>query len=388
MKVVFVTNTFSSYGGGLCGAVSGLATAIKPSVEELSLAAYRDDRAERSADWGDLNTCEVNATRFCGVHLGSGLLDVLEAKMPDIVHSHGLWLRNSHYSSKWCLSHNRPYVVSPHGMLDVWAVQNSGWKKKLAGYWFEDSNLQNATCLHALCSSEAQSIRSYGLKKPVMVIPNGIHLPEWNEEPLEAPWGRQPRKALLFIGRIHPKKGLPLLLSAWAELKRTHPRFADEWFLAIAGWSEVGHQDELQRQARELNIESDIEFLGSLYRDDKAAALSQASAFILPSYSEGLPMSVLEAWSYHLPSLVTPECNLPEAFQHEAAVRIDTTVDSVVHGLRSVFSMSEQQREQLGHRAYEMVETQFTWPIIAEKMEEVYQWMLGGGDAPEAVQFV
>jgi poly(glycerol-phosphate) alpha-glucosyltransferase len=272
-------------------------------------------------------------------------------------------------------------------MLDPWAVRNSRWKKKIAGVWFEHANLNGAHCMHALCDSEMQSMRAYGLKNPISVLPNGVELPNLDESCADPAWLNEERKALLFLGRIHPKKGLPLLLDAWAKLKKQNSRYADEWFLAIGGWSEVGHIDKLRQQARDLGIEGDIRFLGSLYGDAKNAALRNASAFVLPSYSEGLPMSVLEAWAYKLPSLITPECNLPEGFEQEVALRIETNAESVAMGLQNLFEMSDQERVNLGQRAYDLVRSQFTWPKIAEQTQAVYNWMLGGGDAPETVRF-
>ena len=98
-------------------------------------------------------------------------------------------------------------------------------------------------------------------------------------------------------------------------------------------------------------------------------------------------MSVLEAWSYKLPSLITPQCNIPAGFTADATLRINTTVSSIRDGLRDLFTMSVSDRTRLGERAYDLVDMQFAWAQIGKQMTAVYNWMLGGGEAPECVNF-
>lgn len=367
------------------GAVSGLAQAVRLKEHGVAVAAYGSSQNEDC--WEGLEPRTIHAKRFAGVHFCGDLPVILSELSPDLVHAHGLWLRSSAESHRWCKSSRTPYVISPHGMLDPWAVQNSAWKKKLAGYWFESAHLNGAACLHALCDSEADSIRQFGQKNPVCVIPNGIELPLLEGGKVTPPWDGSGRKALLFMGRLHPKKGLPLLLEAWASLKKRTPSIADEWFLAIAGWSEVGHREELEAQVKHLGILQDVEFLGGLHGESKVAALSNAAGFVLPSYSEGLPMSVLEAWSYRLPVLMTDECHLPDGFFAAAAIRLETNVLSVEEGLSEFFEMNAVAQLAMGNRGYQLVEQQFTWEQVAVNMLGVYDWLLGGSDAPESVRF-
>jgi poly(glycerol-phosphate) alpha-glucosyltransferase len=386
MNILHVTNSFAYTGGGLVGAVSGLAKSIQLSGHEISIAAYG---TEGDADvWEGLKLNTMHAKQFAGLHFFGDLKKILNAKSPDLVHTHGLWLRSSGQNCKWCKQTGTPYVVSPHGMLDPWAIRNSGWKKKLAGLWFEYAHLDNASCLHALCSEEADAIRSFGQKNPICVIPNGIDLSNIEESIAEAPWKKDcGRKALLFMGRLHPKKGLPLLLEAWADLKKSSPAYLNEWFIAIAGWSEGRHREELEARVEDLGISKDVEFLGSLHGDAKVAALSHASSFVLPSYSEGLPMSILEAWSYNLPVLMTTQCNLPEGFQAGAAISMKTNVNSIAEGLSEFFKMNCDEQLAMGIRGRELVEQRFEWKRIAAEMESVYEWILGNADTPECVQF-
>jgi poly(glycerol-phosphate) alpha-glucosyltransferase len=128
-----------------------------------------------------------------------------------------------------------------------------------------------------------------------------------------------------------------------------------------------------------------VHFIGPMYGQEKEAAFSHADAFVLPSYSEGLPMAVLEAWSYRLPVLMTPECNIPEGFAKDAAVRIRPDPDSVTRGLQQLVAVPVHERTEMGERGRSLVEERFTWPRVAEQMHHVYRWMLGEAGQPDCV---
>jgi len=138
---------------------------------------------------------------------------------------------------------------------------------------------------------------------------------------------------------------------------------------------------------------ADVIFHGPAFGEEKEALLRSAEAFILPSFSEGLPMSVLEAWSYGLPVVMTPECNLPEGFASQAALEIrnssafqpatshslpatPTKLDSDWDGLRTLLEMTDAERRAMGMRGRRLVEEKFAWPKVAARMKEIYESLL------------
>ena len=137
--------------------------------------------------------------------------------------------------------------------------------------------------------------------------------------------------------------------------------------------------------ARHSSLDSAVLFFGAAFGKDKEDLLCSADAFILPSLSEGLPMSVLEAWAYGLPVVMTPECNLPEGFIADAAIRIETSAESIAEGLRTLFSMNDSDLISMGQRGRALVTERFTWQAVAERMKQAYDWMLGGGVPPSSV---
>jgi poly(glycerol-phosphate) alpha-glucosyltransferase len=359
-----------------------------------------------AARWLPLKVSAVKTRGPCVLGYSPELLTAIDPKA-DLLYAATLWKYPSWAALQWAERTGKPMMAAPHGSLDVWALSNAAWKKRIAAVLFKNRQLHQATCLRALCTSEAEAIRAYGPTNPIAIIPNGINLPEGELTKPEVGG----RRTLLFLGRMHPKKGLPNLIRGFKKAIYATPSTADApWQLVIAGWDQGGHEAELMKLCDELGIkskklkvegekvvsdialasglstlDSEIIFFGPAFGDDKKSLLRCADAFVLPSFSEGLPMSVLEAWSYRLPVVITPECNLPEGFAADAAIRIDTGTESIAQGLNSLFSMSTSDLHAMGAKGRALVEERFTWQTIAAQMREVYDWMLGGGTRPSSV---
>lgn len=370
--VTFLTASLSRAGGGVVDVVRNLAFAIeKQSRYPLSVVGLQDPETERDKTlWEHIEAIALPVQGPHAFGYAPGLIHRLKSIDPAILHIHGLWMYPSVAAIRWS-GHHKPYVVSPHGMLDPWALNNSRWKKRISAALYERRHLRGSSCLHALNNAEAAAIRAYGLTNPICIIPNGIELPA-NPKPRTSELTR----TLLYLGRLHPKKGLPNLLEAWSLVQKEANE--SRWRLAIAGWDQNGHQRDLAALAARLKIESSISFVGPKFGDAKTACFKEASALILPSLSEGLPMVVLEAWSWGLPALMTPRCNLPEGEAAGAAVMMEIDADSIAAALRQLFSLSDRDRESMGANGRRLVEERFQWSRIAQQMADMYDWVLGG----------
>jgi glycosyltransferase involved in cell wall biosynthesis len=322
---------------------------------------------------------------------------ILKQTKADLLHVHGLWRDQQWAALQWQIQHMKPVVVSPHGMLDPWAVSHSAWKKKIIGKLFADAALHKATCLHALCQAEVLAIREYGLNNPIALIPNGIDLPDLPPAEKKSAGIQNRPKRLLFLGRIHPKKGIAELIRAWGCFVRTSAFTTVPWQLLIVGWDDGGHRAGLQRLATDLHIKwrdyssdpaaaldaeenssCNLFFYGPLFDHAKDAIFRTVDAFILPSFSEGLPMSVLEAWAYELPVTMTDFCNIPEGFAADAALRIEPNRQSIAGGLERLAEMADNELIKIGRNGRVLVERNYTWPKLAHDMASVYRWCLGG----------
>jgi glycosyltransferase involved in cell wall biosynthesis len=391
MRITLLTTSVSRRAGGLFDALRGLATGLSSAadmnVRVLGLAD--EDTARDLGAWNGtpVEVVPVRGPSWFGFSpaLGTKLLE----DSPHLVHVHGLWTYPSAACRVWARKTRRPYLVAPHGMLDPWALRNSRWKKRLAAWGYQGAHLRGAACLHALCQSEARAIRAYGLRNPICILPNGVEFPP-HSAPSPPPWERtlpQGARVLLYLGRFHPKKNLMNLLRAWRLARYDSGGRTDEWHLVLVGWDQGGYADQLKTLVCDLGIEGSVRIAGPQYGEAKDAAFRRAAAFVLPSLSEGLPMAVLEAWSYGLPVLMTPESNLPEGFQVGAALPLGTDTPDIARGLTEFFSTSDTERAAMGARGQQLILRRHSWENLGRQMASVYAWLLGG-EKPSDVNFM
>jgi glycosyltransferase involved in cell wall biosynthesis len=388
VEVAMVMGRLSRKSGGIFEAVSGLAPALG-ARPEIGVTVFGLDHPVPATD---ILIDRGVAARACISHgprsfgYAPGLDRALQASQADLLHVHGLWMYPSVAAPRWAKARNAPYIVSPHGQLDRWALAHRGWKKKLATLAYERRHLHGAACLQALNEAELASIRAAGLTNPVCVIPNGVDLPV--NESVGPPSWRQGLPAdaaiLLFLGRLAPQKGLLHLLDGLALARDA--AMAGDWHLVVAGWGEAAYRTHLERQSAALGLRDIVHFVGPLFDEEKARTLAAANAFVLPSLSEGLPIAVLEAWAARLPVLMTPQCNLPEGFSEVGAIAISADAESIEQGLRRLFAMSPVRRRQVGALGHRLVAERYSWAHVANQMEAVYRWVLGRGDRPDTVR--
>ena len=303
-------------------------------------------------DGHEIHALDDGATPLAQTELHQRMIRGVSA---DLIHTHGLWTTTSISAPRA----GKPWIVSPHGMLDPWALANSRLKKKLALWLFEKRHLHGAHCLHALCEPEAKAIRDFGLTQPIATIPNGVHLPDALPDRRD-----RAERTMLFLGRLHPKKGLAEFLQSWREVNPSN------WRLVVVGWDQGNHEAELRNLAEGLKVD----FPGPAFGEEKERLLQEADGFVLPSHSEGLPVAILEAWSWGLPVLMTDACNLPEGFASESAMRYQDA-DS----LRAFLA---EDLQKMGENGRQLVSERFTWERIARQFNELYRWVLGEADQP------
>lgn len=404
MKIAYVLSWVSRNAGGLCRSVSGLAKATA-AMDGIHVQVFGSRDKFSHQDQGEWRPLQVNTAAVIGpgrLCYTPRMRTMIEDFAPDTIHSASVWTYQASVVNQVHARSKTPYVLSTRGTLDAWALRQSRGKKFVARLLYQQRNFEDAACLHALHNSECASMRQLGLRSPICVIPNGVDIPEaWGGHPTLgagplASMKAEGRRVLLYLGRIHPKKGLANLLRAWSQVRKQggSGRGGADWILAIVGWDEGGHENELKALSAEYGMQDSIRFLGPQFGEMKSMCYSACDAYILPSLSEGLPMTVLEAWSHEKPVLMTPECYLPEGFTAGAAIRLEHAsanhgTPSQRHGLETglieLFNASDSSLGAMGRNGRRLVEERFAWPIIAQSMRSVYDWVLGGGTPPSCV---
>lgn len=334
----------------------------------------------------------TTASSFSAFHRDRSLISAIRSQKPKLIHIHGLWRSPTRIASGLSVD-GFPLVISPHGMLDSGAMAFSSQKKQLVWKLWERGALRSAHCLHALCSAEAVSIRKMLPESSIAVIPNGVSLPNFqadsSSERAYSYWsGAVPKgeHVLLFLGRFHKKKGINELLQAWQAAVADAERCG--WWLAFVGYGDNG---ALLRQVSLAQDRSELQRVivrGPVFGDEKASVFGDSSAFILPSFSEGLPMAPLEAMAHQLPCLLSNSCNLPDAFEVGAAIPAEPMVQPLTNSLRELFSLSEVDRSLMGQLGRNHVADRYSWSVVARKTKQLYEWILSSDNRPEFVELV
>jgi glycosyltransferase involved in cell wall biosynthesis len=299
------------------------------------------------------------------------------------VHIHGIWETHCMVTAGVARACKRPYMISAHGMLDHWALNRHRLKKALYAALVETRGLQRAACLRALTVNEVDDYRRLGLINPIAIVPSGIDAqPEINADLFQRAYERLAGKRIvLFLGRLHYKKGLRLLLQAWARVARRD----DGIHLMIAGPDSEGTEASLERMTDELELRSSVTFAGMLNGAHKWSALARASLFVLPSYSEGFSIAVLEALAMGVTVVVTRQCHIPEVAVYGCGWVIEPEQGQLERTFEDFLRLSPDETAQMAERGRELVQRRFQWSVIGKQMAEVYDW-LEGGAKPSGVE--
>ena len=292
----------------------------------------------------------------------------------DVVHGHGLYTAANWVFGREAGRQRKPLVYHVHGFFEPWILNRSQWKKNLVHRLFENGNFNRAQLWRALTSKEADQIRNCGIKAPIVIAPNGIHLDEYAESfdaaaPLQTPTVPELKKTglrMLFLARVHPKKGLDLLINAWSQLRN----IGRDWELVIAGPDEQGYLAQVQKMVAEAGIGDRVVFTGSVTGATKIALIHSADLFVLPSYSEGFSIGLLEAMACQVPVIATHACNFPEISTTEAGWECEAELVALRQTLETAISASELERKQRGRNGRKLVETQYTWSRTVATLTE------------------
>ncbi|WP_051960089.1 glycosyltransferase [Devosia riboflavina] len=356
MRIVHYSTRLGRSAGGLYHSVSGLARAMAGLGAEVIVAGgHENGFADEKQVWGKLPllTHPLGRSRY-------GFSLAMQAEMarlkPDILHIHGIWSAGSIHGR--FASKETRVIVSPRGMLDPWILARKPWLKRPHATLFERPMLARAH-LHALSEHEAATALDYmpALAGRVFTVPNGVE-PAPATEPLK-------RDGALYLGRLHEKKQVLLLIDTWE-------RHAKHMVLTIAGWGDPAYEAEVAARCKNKRR---VRFVGALSGEAKARAFSAASFFILPSLSEGLPMAALEALSHGCIPILTEACHLPQLFADDVALRMEPDFSDFSVLLARVEAMGADEKTMRSARARQAARP-FFWPDIARSMLDHYARIL------------
>lgn len=348
-----------------------------------------NDRQWASSSSG-LADCNIRPFRLTGPRM-AGYCPVMEraaareADSISVMHQHAIWTGISRVTNLLRQS-GIPTVITPHGSLEKWAVGKSWWKKRIALSLYERSNLRSASCLHVVGNNEITDCRDFGLRNPVALIPNGV-AESWLRSKGNATnfinhFHISPdKRVLLFLSRVTPKKGLPMFLDV---LHGMRTKFSD-WTFIIAGSDEFGHTEELKNLIIQNRLEESVTVTGPVYGQIKRDAFAAAELFVLPSFSEGSPLVILEALGAGVPVLTTKASPWQDLVQHNCGWWVDISKEAIGEALDDALKRSPEQLKHMGQCGNKLVGAQYNWTRSAQMTIELYEWLLGRKERPDFV---
>ncbi len=316
---------------------------------------------------------------------------------PDIVHLHSIWNRYVHKMAVWCRRNGYPYIISPHGTLTAWALRYHWWKKIPALMLYQYKDLRKARGFHVTSAEEVNDLKRLGLNQLVSIAPLGVSLKQEDSYAHES-------HDILFISRIHPKKGLVTLLQAWSLIVKAT---RSGWRIVIAGPDDVGHQSELKTLAGELGLsmrdfskelefgkkqihggqevplavyrekmsqsDTDVIFTGPVYGETKDWLYQEARIFVLPSHSENFGGVILEALAAGTPCIATKGTPWASLVEHSCGWWVEDSVEELKNSLQTALALDDSHYSQFSSNARSFVAQNYSWTSTAEVLVTAYR---------------
>ncbi len=351
MKILHISYSYDFTDGGIT-------TVVKQLIRE-------QQKTKIKVEW-------LASNRFLNPFKRKKLIKEILKINPTIVHLHGLWRVHTRITND-LLKVGTPYVITPHGMLDKWALNQSQIKKLISWYLWEKKALHNSSFIQVLSSGEHKAIKKINSAWKCHLISNGIFMPKKKDfklNPYPKSWENKiPRnsKVLLFLGRFHKKKGINEVIKAWEVVSQYS--YSKNWWICFAGSGNL-------KILKNFDTPSDIKRIivsKPVYDLEKDKVFRNSSAFILSSFSEGLPMAALEAMSYGIPCLISENCNLTESLNTGAAIKTNPSVIEIIESLKYLIQMNDKEKKRISKLAYDYVSLNHNWSNITSQLNDLYR---------------
>lgn len=343
--------------GGPAFFVTKLAAALASKGAHVSLWA-----ADGSALKTPLLPSQASIERLSG-----NLVDVFSSNDQfDLLHDHGVWLPHNHTLAAIAFTKQIPRVVSTHGMLDPWCLNHKRLKKKIAWYLYQKADLKCAALHHVTSQAERENLIRLDLGAKICLVPIGVDIPDalrGEHSNIE----HDGLKTAVFLGRINPVKGLPMLIEAWRQVR------PDGWRLRVAGPDNDGHRKEVEDLVAVNGLEGVVFISGPLQGAEKEKFLHGANLFVLASHSESFGLAIAEALAHQLPVLTTTAAPWSTLEREGFGWSVEPTVDGLTTGLRRATQQSKQTLAEMGAKGRKWIEAHLRWDHVADEFISFYE---------------
>ena len=360
--------------------IQGHMLSIKYNDNELNEVIKRYD-----LKWLSFQFKFIKKFRYSKV-LKNYLVNVIKKEKNIILHTHNLWNYIPYVSFELAKKYNIPHIVSIRGSLYSWSLAQNSLQKKIAWNLFQKKILNQSSCIHVTNISELKAVRSLGISSPIALVPNGINLDEFkimnNKDVSKAKLGlKKDKNYILFLSRVHPKKGLEYLVDSWIKNSKKY----HNWDLLIVGpINDYKYFNDLQNEINKYNLSNRVHFTGMLRGEKRIDCYSASSLFVLPSHTENFGIAIAEAMAAKLPVITTTGTPWEEIEEHDAGWWVELNLQNINTALLKALSCNEVELKKKGYNGFELIQ-KYDWKHQSIKMKKVYEWVLSNIKKPEFV---
>ena len=379
MKIIHVINSIDISTGGPARSVTHLINKVIKKSTNIIFLLTNKTKDPIITDFTNKNKSIffLNRTRDL-----IKTLDKLNDQKIDLFHGHGIWQLLVHKMARFARKNNIPYIITPRGMLEPWSLGQKKIKKLFAMFLYQRRNLDNSKCIHATCEMEAINLRKLGFKNPIAIIPNGINLDEF---PNSYPQKETRKKKILFLSRIHIKKGIENLIDAW---KLIDPEVRKNWKIEIVGNGDYKYIKSLKEKIFLEKIGHQIEIKKPVFGKAKVNLFREANLFVLPTFSENFGIVIAEALASFTPVITTKGAPWEDLKKTNCGWWIDIGILPLKRVLEEAIQTSDQDLITMGINGRKLIENKYSMDAVASQMVHLYSWILNKKDKPEFVDVV
>ena len=373
MKVLTFVSSLDFNSGGPSRSVPLLVKGLAELGVDIALMTIRSENMNIHALEGTTAKLKLFEPSFSRKEIRQYLI----AEGFDLIQIQSMWELSYHKVMVEARKQGIPYIITPRGMLEPWSMSHKKWKKKLGWWLYQCKDVQKAACVYATAMMEAEHVTELGITTCKAVIPNGI---ETDAYPCKTSFDVV-RKQVLFLGRIHVKKGIEILFDAW---KRVYPEYP-EWQLLVVGNGEAEYKHSLENKAEILGLKDCIKILPPMFGAAKTKIYHESAIFCLPSYSENFGMTIAESMSCGTPVITTTNCPWEVLNDTHTGWCIDLSVDNLERALREALTMNSVDLYEMGQKASKLIHDNFDYRNVTRNTLRLYEWLLNSGEKPEFI---
>lgn len=356
MKVIHIVGSLDKSAGGPSRSVPQTCIQLSKLGVNITLIARSSENPV------EVETSENLKVKFLSLKQLFAFGSKLSKEDVDLIHLQHVWDPYIHVMAWWARRRNIPYIITPRGMLEPWIMNHNSWKKKLGMLLYQKNDLKKAIAIHATCELEKKNIRKLGFNNPITIIPNGVDLSE-----VHCVKNNYGSKKIVFLSRIHPKKGVELLLNAWKQIN------SKDWILEIAGNGEVQYIESLKKSAKDLR---NVSLVGPQFGEAKWDFLRSADIMVLPTYSENFGIVVAEALAVGVPVITTKGTPWEELNTQNCGWWIELSVPNLKMCLESAMKLSADELKEKGEHGKRLVKEEYDIEAVGKKMYSFYKKVL------------